>query len=139
MKGRKVGEISRKFFGSWSIEPAFILFYLGYTIKTGAGIVEQLILDKVMNRWCGVWKCIVKTSTGTMYVPIFQACLYTLNYNESICANLTAEENVDYEVEVQGVANRFNFVATLLQVGTCTISLINIHQSNQTKILKMKL
>ena len=115
------------------------MFYLGYTIKTGAGIVEQLILDKVISRWCGVWKCIVKTSTGTMYVPIFQACLYTLNYNESICANLTAEENVDYEVEVQGVANRFNFVATLLQVGTCIISLINIHQSDQTKILKMKL
>ena len=47
MKGHTLGEISRKFFGSWSIEPAFILFYLGYTIKTGAGIVEQLILDKV--------------------------------------------------------------------------------------------
>ena len=51
---------------------------------------------------------------------MFQACLYTLNYNESICANLTAEENVDFEVEVQGVANRFNFVATLLQVEACS-------------------
>ena len=48
MKGQsRVREIGRKFFGSWSIEPAFVLFYLGYTIKTGAGIVEQLILDKV--------------------------------------------------------------------------------------------
>ena len=51
MKGHTAGEFSRKFLGSWSIEPAFILFYLGYTIKTGAGIIEQLILDKVINRW----------------------------------------------------------------------------------------
>ena len=49
MKGQGVREVSRKLAGSWSIEPAFILFYLGYTIKTGAGIVEQLILDKVIN------------------------------------------------------------------------------------------
>ena len=62
-----------------------------------------------------------------IYWYIFQACLYTLNYDESICANLTAEENVDFEVEVQGVANRFNFVATLLQVGACIMSLININ------------
>ena len=63
----------------------------------------------------------MKGSTGWY---IFQACLYTLNYNESICANLTAEENVDFEVEVQGVANRFNFVATLLQVGACTLWIV---------------
>ena len=52
MKGQsRVREIGRKFFGSWSIEPAFVLFYLGYTIKTGAGIVEQLILDKVSQAY----------------------------------------------------------------------------------------
>ena len=54
-----------------------------------------------------------------------QACLYTLGYEESICANLTAEENVDYEVEVQTVANRFNFVATLLQVGGQSQTILN--------------
>ena len=48
MKGQGRAVV-RRFFGSWSIEPAFILFYLGYTIKTGAGIVEQLILDKVKS------------------------------------------------------------------------------------------
>ena len=54
MKGQsRVREIGRKFFGSWSIEPAFVLFYLGYTIKTGAGIVEQLILDKVSQAYYG--------------------------------------------------------------------------------------
>ena len=63
---------------------------------------------------------ISENQTLEIAISLFQACLYTLNYNESICANLTAEENVDYEVEVQGVANRFNFVATLLQVGACS-------------------
>ena len=69
-----------------------------------------------------VWPCKIalQQKRNRIYWYMFQACLYTLNYNESICANLTAEENVDYEIEVQGVANRFNFVATLLQVGACT-------------------
>ena len=56
MKGQsRVREVGRKFFGSWSIEPAFVLFYLGYTIKTGAGIVEQLILDKVSKTYYQKW------------------------------------------------------------------------------------
>ena len=59
----------------------------------------------------------IPQSFRKLICELFQACLYTLNYDASICANLTAEENVDYEVEVQRVANRFNFVATLLQVG----------------------
>ena len=69
MKGHKVGEISRKFFGSWSIEPAFILFYLGYTIKTGAGIVEQLILDKALNM-INLDAYIWKSDPGNRYFAI---------------------------------------------------------------------
>jgi hypothetical protein len=75
-------------FAGFSIEPVFGLFMFGYAVKTGSGIIEQLLLDK--------------------------ACLVTLGLDPVVCANLSDPINEVVEREVQTVVNDFNLYATML-------------------------
>ncbi len=84
-----------RYFGGFSVEPVFMVFMFGYAIKNGAGVIEQLILDK--------------------------ACLYKLDYPVEVCQNLSAEANEDYELEVQRVVNNFNLYATVIETGLSSV------------------
>ena len=84
---RGFGRSLRDYFRDISIEPCLFLFSLGFGVKYGAGVIDQLLLDKI--------------------------CLYELDQPANICTNLTEYPSINDEV--QAVANEFNMYRDLLK------------------------
>ena len=85
---------TKRYFEDISIEPILFLFSIGFGIKYGAGVVDQLLLDKV--------------------------CRFELNQPKEVCDNLTAHETI--EEEVQSVANTFSLYRELVKSLTGSIA-----------------
>jgi hypothetical protein len=82
-----IGAYIKRYFSAISVEPVLFLFSLGYGIKYGAGVLNQLILDK--------------------------ACLNELGYSPEVCADLASHP--EQSEDVQKVANEFVLYQQMLR------------------------
>ena len=74
----------KKFLSNVTLEPKIFIYIFGRSLTLGSALQTNLLMWKV--------------------------CTVTLGFNETICNDLTNENNTDIEVEVQHKVNEFSFI-----------------------------